>query len=378
MSPGRRDTRHVRPATRDRRPARGGRPARRQGDHGQRPAPASGPDGRIRALLRDAGAPPGRRARAADRRPGRGRDRTARLPRVDGHGHPAPARGPVRGAAGRDRARRAGHLHHRQPRRRPGLGRQGGGRGAGDDRSPAVPGRRPDPGRRPQDPGRARAPARPVQLLLRRAQPAGHPDGSPHRPGGHPADRVPRPRLGRRCARDGGPDRLPVLHRFPARLPQAGPPPVVADRDPAGDPDPGPDTRVRGVPVPVPGHRRLGAPGRDPRLRRARGPGGDRRAGGHPGPARVGLDQRAGPGQAGLRAEPGRPPAGRRPGRRRLPRVHLRAHPPPGARRLGRRLLRQLRVVHFGGGGHRREVRPAPGLRPQPADLLGRGDRGPG
>ncbi len=37
----------------------------------------------------------------------------------------------------------------------------------------------------------------------------------------------------------------------------------------------------------------------------------------------------------------------------------------------GVRLLRQLRLVHLGGGGHRREVRPAPGLRAQPAGLLG-------
>ena len=176
----------------------------------------------------------------AHRGAGRGHDRAARLPRVDGHRHPAPARGPVRGAAGGDRARRAGHLRHRQPRQRPGLGRQGRGRGAGDDRRPAVPGRRPDPGRRPEDPGGARPPARPVQLLLRRAQPAGHPAGPPHRAGGPAADRVARPGLGRRGARDGGPDRLPVVHRLPAGLPQAGPPPVVADRHPARDPDRGP------------------------------------------------------------------------------------------------------------------------------------------
>jgi hypothetical protein len=281
----------------------------------------------------------------------------------------------MRGAAGGRRLRRAGHLHHRQPRQRPGLGRQGGRRGTGDDRGPAVPGRRPGPGRRPEDPGRARAPARPVQLLLRHSEPAGYPDGSPHRPRGGPADRVPRPRLGRRRARDGGSDRFPVLHRLPARLPQAGPAPVVADRDPARDSDPGPDTRVRGAAVPISGHRRVGAPGRNPRLRRDRGPGGDRRAGGHPGPPRLGLDQRAGPGQARLRAEPGRPPTRRRPGRRRLPRIHFRAHPPSRAGRLGQRLLRQLRIVHLGGGGDRREVRPASGLRPQPADLLGRGDR---
>src|SRR6202035_3093371 len=51
-----------------------------------------------------------------------------------------------------------------------------------------------------------------ADLILRRAQPAGYPHGPPHRPGGHPPDRVPRPRLGRWRARDGGPDRLPVLY----------------------------------------------------------------------------------------------------------------------------------------------------------------------
>ena len=174
---------------------------------------------------------------------------------------------------GGNRARRPGHLRDRQPRRRPGLGRQDGGRGAGDDRGQAVPVRGPDPGRRPQDPGGARSPARPVQLLPRPAQRAGHPDRPPHRPGGHPPDRVAGPGLGRRRARDGGPDRLPLVHRLPAGLPQAGPPAVVADRDPAGHPDPGPDTRVHLDPVPLPGHGRVGAPGRDPRLRRDRRPG---------------------------------------------------------------------------------------------------------
>ena len=54
------------------------------------------------------------------------------------------------------------------------------------------------------------------------------------------------------------------------------------------------------------------------------------------------------------------------------------AYPPPGAGRLRARLLRQLRVVHLGGGGYRREVRPAPGLRALPADLLGGDHRGRG
>ena len=42
------------------------------------------------------------------------------------------------------------------------------------------------------------------------------------------------------------------------------------------------------------------------------------------------------------------------------------------------RLLRQLRLVHLGRGGHRRAVRPASGLRAEPADLLGRAGRGEG
>ena len=49
-------------------------------------------------------------------------------------------------------------------------------------------------------------------------------------------------------------------------------------------------------------------------------------------------------------------------------------HAPSGAGRHRGRLLRQLRIVHLGRGGDRRTVRPAPGVRAEPADLLG-GDR---
>ena len=84
------------------------------------------------------------------------------------------------------------------------------------------------------------------------------------------------------------------------------------------------------------------------------------------------LDER------GYGAEPRRAPAGGRPGRRRLPRLHLGPHPPPRAGRHRGRLLRQLRLLHLGGGGDRRAVRPAAGLRAEPADLLGRAGRGKG
>ena len=99
---------------------------------------------------------------------------------------------------------------------------------------------------------------------------------------------------------------------------------------------------------------------------------------GHPGPPGLGVSQRAGSGAAGLRPEPRRAPAGRRPGRRRLPRLHLGPHAPPGAGRHRVRLLRQLRLVHLGRGGDRRAVRPAAGLRAEPAGLLGRAGRGEG
>ena len=47
----------------------------------------------------------------------------------------------------------------------------------------------------------------------------------------------------------------------------------------------------------------------------------------------------------------------------------------PGAGRHRVWLLRQLRLVHLGRGGHRRAVRPASGLRAEPAGLLGRAGR---
>src|SRR6185369_1712546 len=82
--------------------------------------------------------------------------------------------------------------------------------------------------------------------------------------------------------------------------------------------------------------------------------------------------------RTGLRAEPRRPPAGGRPGRRRLSRLHLGPHPPSRASRHRGRLLRQLRLLHLRGGGDRRAVRPAAGLRAEPADLLDRTGRGKG
>ena len=67
--------------------------------------------------------------------------------------------------------------------------------------------------------------------------PPRHAPWAPHRPRGHPEDRVARPGLAHRRARDGGPGGLPVVPRLPARLPEACPPPVVGD--------PGADRAVR-------------------------------------------------------------------------------------------------------------------------------------
>ena len=130
--------------------------------------------------------------------------------------------------------------------------------------------------------------------------------------------------------------------------------------------------------VPLPGHGRMGAPGRDPRLRRGRGPGRDRglvafmarrawvsisalaldnRGYGQNQAARQRAADLVADGYHGFISAP---------------------YPSPGAGRHRHRLLRQLRVVHLGGGGDRREVRPAPGLRALPADLLGGDHRRPG
>ena len=150
--------------------------------------------------------------------------------------------------------------------------------------------------RRPQDPGGARAPARPVQLLLRSPEPAGHPARPPHRPRGPAPDRVARPGLGGRRARDGRPGRLPLVHRIPSCVPQVRTAAVVADRDPAGHPHRGPDTGGHLDPLAVPRYAGVGAPGRDPRLGRARRPDHAGRRGRHPGPPGLGVGQRAGPG----------------------------------------------------------------------------------
>ena len=53
-------------------------------------------------------------------------------------------------------------------------------------------------------------------------------------------------------------------------------------------------------------------------------------------------------------------------------------HAPSGAGRHRGRLLRQLRLVHLGRRGDRRAVRPAAGLRAEPAALLARAGRGEG